>query len=254
MTMVVGAGTATGTYPIVVTGNGGGVQKTTTVTLTVTGVANFVITASPTSLTVAQGNHGTSTLTTTISGGFNSSISLSSTGAPSGATVSFSPNPIPAPGSGTSTMTVTVGSSTPTGTYSIVVTASGGGIQQNAVISLTVTAVSATISYVQGNYATPQGSQTSVSVPFNAAQVAGDLNVVSVGWNDSTATVSSVTDTKGNTYTRAIGPTVQAGYATQSIYYAKNIVAGAAGSNSVTVAFFSGSDVTGRSCAGIQWR
>ena len=240
MTMVVGAGTATGTYPIVVTGNGGGVQKTTTVTLTVTGVANFVITASPTSLTVAQGNHGTSTLTTTISGGFNSSISLSSTGAPSGATVSFSPNPIPAPGSGTSTMTVTVGSSTPTGTYSIVVTASGGGIQQNAVISLTVTAVSATISYVQGNYATPQGSQTSVSVPFNAAQVAGDLNVVSVGWNDSTATVSSVTDTKGNTYTRAIGPTVQAGYATQSIYYAKNIVAAAAGSNSVTVAFSAG--------------
>src|SRR5262249_38369495 len=69
----------------------------------------------------------------------------------------------------------------------------------------------ATISFVQGNYATPQSAQTAVGVRYLSAQVAGDLNVVVVGWNDSTATVTSVQDSKGNVYTRAVGPTIVGG-------------------------------------------
>ncbi|MGC2111369.1 MAG: hypothetical protein WA655_17775, partial [Candidatus Korobacteraceae bacterium] len=99
MTIAVGSSTPTGTYPITVTGNGGGVQQNTTVTLTVTAPPSFTISASPASLSIAQGNQGTSTITTMISGGFNSSISLSASGVPSGTTVTFAPNPIPAPGS-----------------------------------------------------------------------------------------------------------------------------------------------------------
>ena len=101
-------------------------------------------------------------------------------------------------------------------------------------------ATSATISYVQGNYGTPQSSQTSVQVTFNGAQAAGDLNVVVVGWNDTTAVVSSVTDTSRDTYALAVGPTIHSSATepfTQSIYYAKNIAAAAAGANSVTVTF-----------------
>ena len=140
MTITVGAGTATGTYPITVTGNGGGIQQNTTVILTVTAQQpNFTISASPASLSIQQGNQGTSTITTNISGGFGSAITLSASGMPSGATVSFNPNPIPAPGSGSSTMTITVGSSTPVGTYPITVTGSGGGVQQNVTVTLTVT-------------------------------------------------------------------------------------------------------------------
>ena len=96
-----------------------------------------------------------------------------------------------------------------------------------------------TITYVQGNSATPQTPQASVPVTFTAAQVAGDLNVVAVGWTTGSATVSSVTDGSGNIYTLAVGPTVQNGFASQSIYYAKNIAAAAAGANIVTVAFSS---------------
>ncbi len=96
-----------------------------------------------------------------------------------------------------------------------------------------------TISYVQGNYSAPQTPQTTVKVSFTAAQVAGDLNVVAVGWNDSTATVSAVADTIGNVYTRAVGPTVIFGVESQSIYYAKKIAAAGAGANSVTVTFSS---------------
>ena len=108
-----------------------------------------------------------------------------------------------------------------------------------AVIPCTL-AQSGPISYVQGNYATPQSAPTSVSVAFSAAQAAGDLNVVVVGWNDATATVAGVSDSRGNTYVRAVGPTIRSGVASQSIYYAKNIQAAAAGANTVTVAFSGG--------------
>jgi hypothetical protein len=61
----------------------------------------------------------------------------------------------------------------------------------------------------------------------------GDLNIVVVGWNDTTATVQSVQDTAGNVYSLAIGPTSGTGLR-QSIYYAKNILGG---NNTVTVTF-----------------
>ena len=151
--------------------------------------------------------------------------------------MTFNPSTIAAPGAGTSTMTIAVGSTTPLGTYPITVTGNGGGIQQTTTVTLTVTSTATSISYVQGNYATPQTPQTTVNVAFIAAQVAGDLNVVVVGWNDSTASVGSVTDSKGNAYALAVGPTIIAGTLSQSIYYAKNIASAAAGTNTVSVTF-----------------
>ena len=140
MTISVGSSTPNGTYPITVAGNGGGVQQTTTVTLTVSGAASFTLAASPGSITVLQGMQGNSTITTTISSGFNSAISLSATGMPTGTTVNFNPVTIPAPGSGSSLMTISVGAATRMGTYPITVTANGGGIQKTTTINLTVTA------------------------------------------------------------------------------------------------------------------
>jgi fibronectin type 3 domain-containing protein len=90
--------------------------------------------------------------------------------------------------------------------------------------------------FVQVNDAVPANG-ASVGVLYGAAQTSGNLNVVIVGWNDTVATVTSVTDTKGNTYVRAVGPTVLAAGLTQSIYYAKNIAGAAAGANTVTVQF-----------------
>jgi hypothetical protein len=113
----------------------------------------------------------------------------------------------------------------------VVVTVSGAA--SNA-LPYTVTPVATSpIAFVQQAYATP-ASGTTVTVPLPTVQTAGNLNVVAVGWDDVVRTVGSVTDTRGNVYTRAIGPTVLRGAATQSIYYAKNIAAGA---NSLTVTF-----------------
>src|SRR5271157_1234180 len=140
------------------------------------GSPNFTISAAPASLSVAAGNQGTSTITTAITGGFNSAISLSASGVPSGTTVSFNPSTIPAPGGGSSTMTITVGSSAPTGTYPITVTGNGGGIQQYTTVTLTVTAPPnftisaspATLSIQQGNQGTSTIT-TAITGGFNSA-------------------------------------------------------------------------------------
>ena len=130
LTIGVGATTQVGTYPITVTATGGGLSPTTTVTLTVTKSQspNLTVSASPASLNLQQGTQGTSLITTTGSGGFNSRVTLSATGVPNGTTVGFDPRTISAPGSGISTMTVAVGSATLNGTYPITVIATGGGL------------------------------------------------------------------------------------------------------------------------------
>ena len=111
-----------------------------TIKATYTGsTPTFTLAASPTSLSVAQGASGTATMTTTVAGGFNSAVALSAAGAPSGATVSFSPTSIAAPGSGTATMTIAAGTAA-AGSYTITVTGAGGGVTKTATVSLTVTA------------------------------------------------------------------------------------------------------------------
>jgi subtilase family serine protease len=101
---------------------------------------NLSLSSSPGSVSVVQGNNGTSTITASISGGFDAAIALSASGQPSGVTVSFVPTSIAAPGSGTSTMTMAVASSTSTGTYTITVTGTGGGLTRTTTVSVTVTA------------------------------------------------------------------------------------------------------------------
>ena len=91
------------------------------------------------------------------------------------------------------------------------------------------------IGFVQSNSgpSTIQASNTTVAVSYTVAETAGDLNLVVVGWGDTTSTISAVSDNRGNGYALALGPTSGSGLR-QSIYYAKNI---AGGSTTVTVTF-----------------
>ena len=102
---------------------------------------DFSLSASPTSTSIAQGSAGNVTVSTTALNGFNSAISLSASGQPTGVTVGFSPNPIAAPGTGSSTMTITVGASTAPGIYTITVTGTAGATTHTAPVTLTVTTV-----------------------------------------------------------------------------------------------------------------
>ena len=100
----------------------------------------------------------------------------------------------------------------------------------------TAVAIGNSPTFVQVNSgpSTIQASNSSVAVSYLNPQTAGNLNIVAVGWGDTTSSISSITDSKNNTYTLAVGPTPNTGLQ-QSIYYAKNIVGGS--TNKVTVKF-----------------
>jgi hypothetical protein len=99
---------------------------------------DFSLSASPSSVSVAQSGSKTTAISTTVSGGFNSAISLSASGLPAGVTAAFSPTSIAAPGSGSSTLTFTASSTATTGTSTITIKATGGGISHTTTVSLTV--------------------------------------------------------------------------------------------------------------------
>ena len=90
--------------------------------------------------------------------------------------------------------------------------------------------------FVQVNAATPQTNQSSVAVTYTSAQTAGNTNILAIGWNNATSNITSVTDSAGNTYQLAV-PTARGSGVSQAIYYATNIKAAAAGTNTVTATF-----------------
>jgi Pectate lyase superfamily protein/Carbohydrate binding module (family 6) len=134
--------------------------------------------------------------------------------------------------------TVNLGTVTLTaGSHVVTVLVDAAWFDLNYLSFVAVLSTPTPVKYIQSAYATPQTQQQTVPVSYLAAQTAGNLNVVIVGWNDTASVVSSVKDSKGNVYQLAVGPTLLAGYLSQSIYYCPNILAATAGANAVTVAF-----------------
>jgi uncharacterized membrane protein len=180
LTFSAGSTATTGTANVTVTASGGGITHTTTVALTVNAAAtpNFAVSASPTSLSVAQGGSGSSTISASVSGGFNSAISLSASGLPSGVTAAFNPTSLAAPGNGSSTLTFSASSTATTGTTNVTVTASGGGFTQTVTIALTITAT-ATPSF------TLSASPTSLSVAQGGSGSSTISTALSGGFNSA---------------------------------------------------------------------
>ncbi|HLJ85729.1 MAG TPA: hypothetical protein VKZ53_02845, partial [Candidatus Angelobacter sp.] len=119
LTFTASSTATTGTFNITVTASGGGVTHTATVPVTVasTQTPDFILSASPTSLSIAQGSSGTTSISSATVGGFNSAVSLSVSGLPAGVTASFNPTSIAAPGSGNSTLTFSAAGTATTGTF-----------------------------------------------------------------------------------------------------------------------------------------
>jgi hypothetical protein len=114
--------------------------------------SDFSIAASPSSLSVAQGGSGTSTISTAVTSGSAQTVSLSATGQPSGTSVSFNPTSVSAGAS--STMTVSVGASTAAGTYTITVTGAGTSATHTTAVTLTVTGSAPPGAIVNGGFET----------------------------------------------------------------------------------------------------
>ncbi len=102
---------------------------------------DFTISCSPSSLSAAQGGTATSTCTVGSQNSFNSAVTLSCTGLPSGVTCGFVGNPVtpPANSSVNSTLTVSVSGTAAAGTTNFQVNGVSGALSHNQAMSITVT-------------------------------------------------------------------------------------------------------------------
>jgi hypothetical protein len=131
----------------------------------------FSLSSSVSSMTVGQGSTGSSTITSSLSGSFNSSVALSVSGLPVGTTASVSPVSIAAPGAGSSIMIISAGASTPVGSYNVIVTGTGGGQTHSATFNLTVTTSGGSSQQLLGNTGFENGSSNSAPWTVSAGVI-----------------------------------------------------------------------------------
>jgi len=221
------SGTATiGTLPLLVIGTSGSLTRQTTITLSVNPAGNFTISASPNSLSFIRGASGSSTLTVSHKGGFNSSVSLSATGLPSGVTASFSPTST----TSTSILTLEASSTASTGTVTVTITGTSGNLSNLTTISLTVTAAPSytlaaspsSLTILQGASGastitvSPQGGFTgnvSLSASGLASGLTASFNPTST---ISTSTLTLTASTTANTGTASVTVTGKSGSLTKT--------------------------------------
>jgi hypothetical protein len=162
---------------------------------------NFSLSANPGSVTVAQGNSVTSTITVNDEDGFSGSVQLSASGLPSGVTAQFVPNPTTT----TSTLTLSASGSAATGTVTVTVSGVSGTLNNSTTLSLTVNPV------VTGVTVSPTALSFSTTV-VGATSKAKTTTLT----NSSSATldISSITtsgDFAQSTSTKPCGATLAAG-------------------------------------------
>jgi subtilase family serine protease len=163
---------------------------------------DFTITASPNAFSIDQGSVGTSTIQTNVLGDFNSALTLSASGLPTGVTATFSPATIVAPGSGSSTMTITAASSSPAGTSPVTVTGTGSGVTHTATITLTILQTYTVTSSVSAG----SGAITPTSAQIQSGSAAALTIVPGTGYYLATLTDNGANVTSsvvGDTYTIA---------------------------------------------------
>lgn len=184
---------------VTITATSGSNIAATTIQITVVVPASFTLTAGETTLTVAQGQSSTDTIDISQLDGFNSSISFTVTGLPSGVTASFSPNPTTG---ASTTMTVTAsGTAEIEGPVNVTVTGTAGNVFEEATVALSVTGVPGF---------GPSGSgQSSITIEPGATE-GNTANIAVIGANGFSGTVNltcAIAPSAGGGPTCSLSPT-----------------------------------------------
>ena len=155
LTIIASDAATAGLYPLQITGTASGLTAVANIFLTVNPPSLFALSASPSSVSVAQYATATDTINVTPQSGFTGSVSLSvASGLPNGATASFGPSS----STGSSTLTLAVGAATP-GSYILTIAGTSGGHTVTTFLPLTITA-SVTVPTTTTLSVTPTGALT----------------------------------------------------------------------------------------------
>ncbi len=128
------SGTATtGTFNVTVTGVSGALSTTTSISLVVV-APNFTLSFAGAGLALPRGSSATGAVTVTPQNGFNSPVSLSASGLPSGVTAAFGA----VSAAGMSLVTFTAGNTALVGSFPITVSGVSGALKSSASFTLTV--------------------------------------------------------------------------------------------------------------------
>jgi Bacterial Ig-like domain (group 3) len=185
-TLPVGNDTLTATY----SGDGNYGQAAGSASVTVTIPPGFTLSASPATLSVAQGGQGTSTITVTTISGFSGNVTLSATGLPTGVTATFAAGPT----AGTQLLTLAAGASaaTTSGIVTVGITGASGSVSANTTVALTITS--------EASFTAGSGSTTAITLTPGAGT--GNTATINVaGTNGFSGTVNltcSVTTSLSN--------------------------------------------------------
>lgn len=165
LTLTASSTATLGTSTITITGTSGALTHTTTVALTVstTVTPDFSLSASPNTLTIAQGSSGSSTVTVTPQSGFTGSVTLSAAGLPSGVTPSFGTNPTTA----TSVLTLTASGTATAGMSTVTITGTSGALTHTTTVALTVSGPTLTATPTMLSFNYQIGSPTPPAQPIS---------------------------------------------------------------------------------------
>jgi len=153
--VTVGLSAPVGTHRLTVVGSGGGITHLVNITLT---VVDFSTSASPTTLTIAQGESKTTTVSVLSINNFNSEVALSVSNWPSGLTSSFNPTTVipPAGQSATSILTIAAAKNAPLGTYGLTITGTSGSLVRTLVVTVTVQGLCVIATATYGSELSPE--------------------------------------------------------------------------------------------------
>jgi hypothetical protein len=136
LTVNTSASTPIGSYTLTITATSGSLVHTASVTLNVNAAADFTLSGTPASQTVARKSQGSFTVSIGAVNGFSGTVALSVNGVPSRTSSSFSPSSIT--GSGNSTLTISVNKPAQPGSYPLVITGSSGNLSHKANVTLVI--------------------------------------------------------------------------------------------------------------------
>ena len=140
LTVSAAASVPAGSATLTLRATAGAVSRTLMIPLNITAAPGLNLTLAAASVSLQAGATAQTTLAVAHSGSFNSAVTLSAKGAPTGLGISFTPASISAPGDGTSTVKVTASASVAPGTYNIGLNATGGNLLKTQTLAVTVQA------------------------------------------------------------------------------------------------------------------